>query len=285
MPVCLIQVPYMIGDERHGASKGPALYARKAIDLLAGKQIGATTDRVERGESFRDSVSASRAVNRQLAQVVRRAVAEGRLPLVLAGSCDASMGILAGFDHVRCGVVWFDAHGDFNTPDSTVSGFFAGMSLAIITGHCYQSLWAQIGDNTPIPESATLLLGVRDLDPAERERLQRSAVQVVAWHDGKPIGDVLRALDILATRVQEIYVHIDLDVLDPLLAPGIVDSPVPGGLSLEDMEKTIQAAASRFRIRAASLTTFDPDRDPEQKTLQAGLRIVQALAREADRQV
>jgi arginase len=282
MPVCLIQVPYMIGDERHGASKGPALYACKAMDLLACKRIGVTTVRVERGESFRDSVSASRAVNQQLTHVVRRAVVEGRLPLVLAGSCDASMGTLAGFDHARCGVIWFDAHADFNTPNSTISGFFAGMALAVITGHCYQSLWSRIGDSTPIAESATLLLGVRDLDAAERERLQHSAIQVVAWHSGKPVGDVLTALDILATRVREVYVHIDLDALDPLFAPGIVDSPVPGGLCLEDVEKTIRAAAARFRIRAASLTTFDPDCDREEKTLRAGLRIVEVLAESAD---
>jgi len=236
---------------------------------------------VERGESFRDSVSASRAVNQQLAHLVRRAVVEGRLPLVLAGSCDSSIGTLTGFDHARCGVIWLDAHGDFNTPNSTISGFFAGMALAVITGHCYQNLWSRIGDSTPIAESATLLLGVRDLDPAERERLQHSAIQVVAWHNGKPAGDVFVALDTLAARVQEIYLHIDLDAFDPSVAPGIVDFPVPGGLSLVDMERIVRAAVTRFDIRAASLTSFDPDRDHEEKTLRAGLRILEVLAEHA----
>jgi arginase len=281
MPICLIQVPYMIGDERHGASKGPARYAQAAMDLLAERKIGVTTARVERGEPFRDSVSASRAVNQQLARLVRCAMAEGHLPLVLAGSCDASMGTLAGFEHARCGVIWFDAHGDFNTPDSTISGFFAGMSLAVITGHCYRNLWSRTGNSTPIAESATLLLGVRDLDPAERERLLSSAIQVVAWHDGKPVGDVFAALDNLAARVQEVYVHIDLDALDPGVVPGIVDFPVPGGLSLEDLEKILRAAVARFYIRAATLTTFDPDFDHEEKTLRAGLRIVEVLAEHA----
>ncbi len=278
MPVCLIQVPYMIGDDRHSASKGPARYARAALELLAAKGIAVTTERVERGQPFRDSVSASVAVNQQLAGLVRQAVAEGRLPLVLAGSCDASMGTLAGFDHARCGVIWFDAHGDFNTPDSTITGFFAGMSLAVITGHCYRNLWARVGSNVAIAESATLLVGVRDVDPAERERLERSAIQVVSWHDGKPLGDVLASLDALATRVEEIYVHVDLDALDPQIAPGIVDFPAPGGLSVAEMERILGAAAARFRIRAASLTTFDPDRDQGEKTLRAGLRIVELLA-------
>ena len=86
---------------------------------------------------------------KRLAPVVRRAIEAGQFPLVLAGGCDASKGILSGFDHGHCGVVWFDAHGDFNTPETTSSGYFDGMSLAVITGHCYQSYWAQIGNSTP----------------------------------------------------------------------------------------------------------------------------------------
>jgi arginase family enzyme len=82
-------------------------------------------------------------VGRALAPVVREAVRAGRTPLILAGSCDASMGVLAGVDHAGWGVVWLDAHGDFNTPESTVTGFFPGMSLATITGHCYRKLWAE----------------------------------------------------------------------------------------------------------------------------------------------
>jgi arginase len=278
MAICLIQVPYMIGDERHGACKGQSAIAQAAMDLLAGGQTTFTTVRVERREPFRDSVSASRAVNQELARLVRWAVGEGHLPLVLAGSCDASMGTLAGFDHAHSGVIWFDAHGDFNTPDSTISGYFAGMSLAVITGHCYRNLWAQTGDSTPIAESATLLVGVRDLDPAERQRIERSAIQVIAWHNGKPVEDVFAALDTLAARVREIYVHVDLDALDPSVVPGIVDFAVPGGLSLEDLEKILRAANSRFKIRAASLTTFDPDHDHEEKTLRAGLRVIELLA-------
>src|SRR5205823_4389432 len=103
---------------------------------------------------FRDSASASRVVNTKVQKAVKNAIGLRQLPLILAGSCDVSMGVLAAFDHSQCGVVWIDAHADFNTPESTVSGFFAGMSLAVISGHCYRSLWAEIGDSTPVPEAA-----------------------------------------------------------------------------------------------------------------------------------
>lgn len=231
----------MIGDERYGGSKGPLRFVQAGVEnLLAAKGVAVSVERVERGKPFRDSPSAPLAVNKQLEPIVRQAVAAGQLPVVLAGSCGVSMGILSGFDHARCGVVWVDAHGDFNTPESTITGFFAGMSLAVITGHCYKRFWAQMGNSAPISEAATLMLGVRDLDPAERERLERSAIQVVNWREGKAQADVLASLDQLAKQVQEVYLHVELDALDPQVATGVVDSPVPGGLSLQDIEGVIQ---------------------------------------------
>jgi arginase family enzyme len=77
------------------------------------------------------------------------------------------------------------------------------------------------------------MLGVRDLDPAEREPLGHSAIQVVKWHEGKPQSDMKIALDRLARQVSEVYVHIDMDTLDPRVAPGVLLAPVPAGMSLE----------------------------------------------------
>lgn len=279
MPICLIQVPYMLGDEHHGASQGPQRFLQAGAEKrLAAKGIAVSVERVERETPFSDSASASLAICKSLAPIVRKAMTAGQVPLVLAGSCDVSKGILSGFDHSHCGVVWIDAHGDFNTPETTLSGFFAGMSLAVITGHCYQEYWRQLGNSAPISEAATLLLGVRDLDPAERERLERSAIQVVPWREGKSQADVLAGLDALAERVPEMYLHLDLDALDPQVAPGVVDHPVPGGLSLEAMEAVVRAATARLRVRAAALTTYNPDRDQHEKTLRAGLRFIELLA-------
>lgn len=271
----------MIGDERHPASRGPERLALASAERLkAARGIAITIKRVERSTPFRDSASASLAVNRQLARIVRQAMTAGQLPLVLAGSCDVSAGVVSGFDHSRCGVVWVDAHGDFNTPESTITGFFAGMSLAVLTGDCYRNLWAQIGNSVPIPKPAALLMGVRDLDPAERERLARSAVQVVEWRNGEAQGDIVASLDRLAGYVAEVYLHIDMDAFDPQVAPGVVDSDyrVPGGLVLRDMEAIVRAAAARFRIRAATLATYNPELDEADRTLRAGLRTIQLLA-------
>jgi arginase len=277
--VALVVVPYAIGDERHAASAGADHLVRAgAARALSAHGVAATVERVERGVPFADSTSASLAVNKELASVVRGVVASGRVPLVLAGSCDVAMGVLAGFDHARAGAVWIDAHADFNTPETTVSGFFPGMSAAVVTGHCYRSLWGAIGDNTPLPEAAVAMLGVRDLSPeAERERLERSAIDVVPWQDGRPASDVGRSLDEVRRKVDEVYLHVDLDGLDPEAAPGVVDAPVPGGLSLADAEATIRAVAARFAIRAVALTTYNPERDEDDKTLRSALRLVELV--------
>jgi arginase len=279
--VALVQVPYMLGDECHPAAAGPARYLEGgAAELLRAKGLGVTVEQVARrgGASFRDAPAASLAVNLELAEAVRRALAAEQLPVVLAGSCDASLGVLAGFDHERRGVVWIDAHADFNTPESSVSGFFPGMSAAVVAGHCHRELWAQIGDATPVAEEAMLMLGVRELSPeAERERLERSAVRVVPWRGGRPEEDVDAALDELARLVAAVYLHVDNDAFDPATAPGIVDEPVPGGLSLEQMEEILRGVASRFRVEAAALTTFTPARDEDDRTLRAGLRVLDLL--------
>jgi arginase len=285
LQVSLIEVPYHAGDDRIGSSKGPRrLLEAGAEEVFVARNVGVAVEHVERACRFRDTAVSAARVNRMLAEVVRRTIEDGRLPIVLSGSCNSSLGVLSGFDHSDCGAVWLDAHADFNTPETTESGFFAGMSMAIVTGHCYVNYWAQSGDNTPLAEDAVAMFGVRDLSPdAERDRLERSPIAVVAWRDGSAQSDVQATLDQLAQRVDEIYLHVDFDAFTPDVAPGVVDEPVSGGLSLEDAENIIRGTAARFRIRAGTLATYTPDLDVDDKTLKVGLRLLDLLAEYASR--
>jgi arginase len=279
MDVCLIEVPFHAGDDGHPSSRGPRrILEEGAAQLFAERGVTVTVEHADRESRFRDTASSSAEVNRHVAALVRQAVVEARLPVILAGSCNSCLGVLAGFQHVHCGAVWLDAHADFNTPDSTSSGFFAGMSAAVITGHCYRHYWSQIGDNTPLAENTVAMFGVRDLSPqGERERLERSAIQVVEWRDGQPDRDILETLDQLVRRVPEVYLHIDFDAFAPHIAPGVADEPVPGGLTLEQAETIIRATAERFRIRAATLATYTPDRDHDESTLRVALSLIDLL--------
>lgn len=280
MQIALILVPYNCGDERHGSSKGADKLVQAGIDkILENKGHSVTIKRVERTAAFRDSASSSLEDCRETARLVNEAVFSDQFPLVLAGMCDVSKGVLSGFDHSGCGVIWIDAHGDFNTPETTVSGYFPGMSLALITGRCYKNYWAQIGNSTPISEAATLIIGVRDLDPLERDLLEHSEVRIVPWKEGAPQTSVTDALDRLAGGVRDVYVHIDLDAFDPSLAGGISDYPVPGGLSLKDMEDLFRETASRFRIRAATIATYNPGIDKDGKALKVVLGTLEMLVK------
>jgi arginase len=279
-------VPFMAGDATHPVCRAPDHYARGGAErLLEGKGVLAGSQRVGVRRPVRHDVpSASAAVSQPIAMAVRAAVAAGRLPVVLAGSCDAAIGVVAGLGRGRCGVVWIDAHADFNTPQSSASGFFPGMSLAIVTGHCYQQLLATLGGRPAIPEELVVLAGVRSLSPpAEARRLRNSAIHVVPWKQGRPQGDIVSALDALASRADEVYLHIDNDAFDPSTAPGIVDQPVPGGLSLAQMEDMIHALTTRLPIRAATIATYTPANDHKDRTLTADLRIIELLAEYAER--
>jgi arginase len=268
--VCLVEVPFMCGDAGHPAAEGPSR-AAAALGREGGCSVAAAPD------AQPGTIAASLAVDRGVARCIRDAVARGETPLVLAGSCDAAIGVVAGLDRPGLGVVWLDAHGDFNTPESSVSGFLPGMSLAIVAGHCHEEVWAQLGGGRPVRESDIALLGVRDLSPAaERERLHRSDVRVVAWRDGAAERAVSAVLQQLSSR--EIYLHIDLDALDPHVAPGVVDDPVPGGLTLEDATAIVRAVRERFAIRAAAITTYVPARDRDDRTLRAIVRLSEVIA-------
>jgi arginase len=274
----------MAGDAAHPVSEAPGRYAQAgAGQLLTGQGVLASVHRVDALPAAGDDMAAaSAAVNQVLQVTVRQEVTAGWLPVVLAGSCDAAIGVSAGLDPGRCGVVWVDAHADFNTPRSSASGFFPGMSLAVVTGHCHQQLWASLGGRPPIPEELVVLAGVRSLSPpAEARRLGRSAIHVVPWKDGRPAGDLAAALDELASRADQVYLHIDNDAFDPQAAPGVVDEPVPGGLSLAQMEDLIRAVTARLPIAAATIATYTPVNDQQDKTLAADLRIIELLAQHA----
>src|SRR3712207_473041 len=155
-------------------------------------------------------------IDRLVSERVREAVTGGELPLVLSGNCIASVGTISGAGPENLGVVWFDAHADFNTPETTTTGFTDGMGLAVAVGHCWRRMAEGISGFSPIAEGDVVLAGVRDVQPAEEERLANSNVSVVGGERfGREGPRVLaQALDGLAAGVGRVYVHLDLDVLD-----------------------------------------------------------------------
>jgi hypothetical protein len=161
--VRLIQVPYHLGRKGEVLGAGPAPLAHA---------IGGDSVVVERPGEFRNEAKAVFEVVQALATAVRETVDDGLFPLILGGNCSSALGAVTGLDR-DVGVVWFDAHGDFHTPDSTPTGFLEGMVLALLTGEGWDEL--RRGLRT-VPPDRVVLVGARDFEPSEEERLARSAI-------------------------------------------------------------------------------------------------------------
>ena len=282
MKVEIIAVPYDFGhgNERMGAGPQHLLEAGLGARLTeAGHQVQVRLLEPPLGASPAD-IPAAFGVAAAVADAAREARAGGSFPMVLSGNCGpASLGCVSAL-RPSPAVFWFDAHADFNTPETTVSGFLDGMSLAALTGRCWAELAASVSGFAPVSEDAVVLVGARDLDAEEAVTLAASAVRRVG------VEGLRRELPMTLTeppgRRATAYLHLDLDVLDP--SEGIVNCyAAPGGLRRADVEWALASIAEAFRVEAAALTALDPKSDVTGRACAAalalGVALVDAVAR------
>ena len=168
MDIQIIQVPYDSGHFDLRMGLGPAHFLQHGLAKQlqdAGHQISET--RLHCAADPMNPVATTFSINRLLAKHVRLALQHHSLPLVLAGNCNSCIGSIAGAGEERLGVIWFDAHADFNTPDTTLSGYIDGMGLAMATGRGWKNLMVEIPGFKPVPDKRVILVGARDLDHEE----------------------------------------------------------------------------------------------------------------------
>ena len=279
MNIQIIQIPYDSGHKGIRTGRGPEHFIQNRVDQIlrdAGHQIGSY--RIESRDAFTTEIGTTFELNRLLAEQVSSSISRRIFPIVLAGNCNSCLGTLAGIGQDRLGIVWFDAHGDFNTPETTMSGFFDGMGLAMATGRCWRSLLGTIPGFRPIPETNVLHIGARDLDRDEERLLRQSEIEVVmpGEEESRFRKAVDTALNKLKDKVTGVYMHVDMDVLDTGEAlPNHL--AVPGGLSVETVEEIIEIVKERFEVCAGAITSFGPSYDKDDRVLGAGIRIVKAF--------
>ncbi|MBL8055041.1 MAG: arginase family protein, partial [Anaerolineales bacterium] len=181
MQLTLIPSPFSLDQLRVGMGRAPeALLAAGLADRL---RAGGHTVRVAERATELGAGDRLTRIGRHLAglaQAVAEAAQAGALPVVLGGDCLAAIGVVAGLRRApagELGITWFDAHGDFNTPATTISGYLGGMPLACCCGRGLDELRAAAGLTQPVAEAHVALLGVRDLDPAEAALLDSTPVQ------------------------------------------------------------------------------------------------------------
>ncbi|MEO8575320.1 MAG: arginase family protein [Gemmatimonadales bacterium] len=250
-------VPYDSGHRARRMGAGPARLLDEGLERRlqeAGSSVKTTP--IELPDNFFPAEPAAAfALHRVLARAVGDASSRNAFPLILAGNCNTCLGTISGLRVPDIGIVWFDAHGDFNTPETTPSGFFDGMALAAATGRCWKEATSFIPGFHPVEDRRIVHLGARDFDIGENAMLAASKVEVVP---AKRVRQGLSAIfDARKSHTRDVYLHLDLDVLD--IGEGKVNAySIAGGLTAEEIRNAIGEIGSAFRIRAAGITAYDP---------------------------
>ena len=203
-----------------------------------------------------------------LAATVAEHLASGFRPISTAGDCCSTIGVAAGLQ--RAGVdfllIWLDAHGDFNTWETTPSGFLGGMPLATLVGRGEQTMPEGVG-LLSLAEGRILLMDARDLDPAEKTALLESEIVRLTNVD-----------DLIRHPLPElpIYVHIDVDIIDPREAPAM-NYLAPGGPSVDELQEAFRYLARTGDIKAISMSTWNPELDSNGRTRKVCMNLLDSL--------
>jgi arginase len=278
-PVHIIGVPLDLGGARRGVDMGPSAFRIAGL----GEQIAAIGRAVvDKGNlpapipETQDTIDNQKRYIRQIASVCRslydtclESLQQGAVPLVLGGDHSVAAGsVAASAAWVRqttnkpLGVLWVDAHGDMNTPQTTTSGNVHGMPLAALLGRDPQEL-AAIGATPAVLPEHTVLVGIRNLDEEEKAQIRAAGVHVFTMKDidrGGIATVAERAIELASAGTGGIHVSFDLDVCDPTVAPG-VGTPVRGGFNYRESHMIMELVADSQRLVALDLVEVNPTLD------------------------
>lgn len=218
----------------------------------------------------------------KLALEVEKALEDGARPIILGGDHSIAAGSVSGLSSFykkqgnRVGVIWFDAHGDMNTPETTPSGNIHGMPFAAILGRGPEELTNIGGFSPKVEADDCVLIGARSVDPAEAIALKTSGVRVITMRelDEKGMSAVMdEAMWRASRRTAGFHVTMDMDFVDPDYAPG-VGTPVPGGPTYRESHLAMEKIADSGKMLSFELTEVNPVLDMENRTAELGVQLI-----------
>ena len=288
MNVRIIGIPLDLGQALRGVNMGPSAvrYAGLADRL---RQIGyRVTDNGNINIPIRETLiktgeenvlSAIIRASEKIYTAARVAVEEGSLPVFLGGDHSIAIGSIGGVTHNEpCGVIWIDAHGDYNDPEISESGNIHGMPLSILMGKGCTELINIGRPGAKLKPENVVLIGVRDLDIKERKVLRESGIKVYTMRDIDEQGMskiIKSALDRLSS-VDKIHVSLDVDGIDPRFAPG-VGTQVPGGLTDREAHLLMEILADSKKLSSMDIVEINPMLDRYNQTAQLAIELTASL--------
>lgn len=287
--ISIIGIPMDFGQELRGVDMGPA--AVRYTGLVSRlRELG--HDVVDTGDlaiPIRDSEISKSGPDRdkekylsEITQICtaifkagRPVVKSGRFPLFIGGDHSIAVGTVAAVTNDDpTGLIWIDAHGDFNTPETSPSGNIHGMPLAALIGEGHKEL-VDVGRPGPkiLPENI-VMIGQRDLDVAEKKRLKASGITVFTMReiDEQGISSVANKALMKFVHLKRIHLTVDMDALDPVEAPG-VGTPVPGGITYREAHLLMEILADSGKVTSMDLVEINPILDVANKTAELAVEL------------
>ncbi|PHR26729.1 MAG: arginase [Desulfotalea sp.] len=284
----IIGIPMDLGQNHRGVDMGPSAvrYANLAQCL---EDLGHTCldsgDITIPGRYALDDTSIEKRLPliskacEKAYELGRAAIDAGEIPIFLGGDHSASIGTVGGVTHnCEVGLIWIDAHGDFNTPASSYTQNVHGMALATLLGQGSQEL-INVGRPGPkVKPENTIMIGIRDLDPEEKILIKQSGCTVFTMRDIDEMGIrgiLSKTLNILK-NLENIHVSLDLDVMDPLDAPG-VGTPSQGGLTYREGQLIMEILSDTNKIHSVDIMEINPILDIQNRTAQMAVNLISSL--------
>ncbi|GAB4543087.1 MAG: arginase [Anaerolineales bacterium] len=280
MKIDIIGVPIDLGADRRGVDMGPSAirysHLQKKLEELGYDVQDAGNVEVPIAEMCKITdprlkyIDCIVPMSRRVAGAVSTSIQAGRFPLVIGGDHSLSIGSVRGAArNKKIGVIWIDAHADFNTAETTPSGNIHGMSLAALTGAGDKALTQLWDEPVPVIDPArAAVIGARDLDAGEKANLKKAGVLVMGMEQIDRYGMVSvveRAIAQVSQDVDGIYLSLDLDALDPEHAPG-VGTPVPAGLNQRETHLACEMIHETGKLIGMDLVEVNPILDSQNRT-------------------
>jgi arginase len=296
MKVRVIELPLDFGASRRGSDMGPSAIrlaglkqalsdaGHESEECFPGIPVPAQ-EFLSEGDGSAKYLAPIAAACGELARRVEQALDEGRFPLILGGDHSIAIGSLSGLGaayrkrEASWGALWVDAHGDFNTPETSPSGNIHGMALAAACGYGRRELTALYGDFTKLEAAHVALVGVRDLDRKEKDLMRQAGLRVFTMTEVDRLGIAQTAREIIAffrERVDRLHVSVDMDALDPLIAPG-VGIPLTGGFSYREVLLLSEELAASGLLGSAEVVEVNPVLDVRNQTARMAVEIISRL--------
>ncbi|KAF2095769.1 Arginase/deacetylase [Rhizodiscina lignyota] len=260
--VTLILSPYHVGNYNVDVGAGPLRVLNHGlISALEELGVKVKVEEIPRADTLIGEIGKSFELLRRTSKLVRQAKMANSFPIILSGNCMATVGVAAGIGAADLGCVWFDAHDDYHTPDTMMSGYLDSTGVSMMSGESFKALMGTVPGHEVFDLQRFIFCGIRDVTGVERKRVQEGGMGAV-WGGTDVVVDFAQELGKAIDRrpSKATMIHLDLDVLDDSLGK-VNRFSAPGGLFEADLQACLRTIVEKTIPASLTVASFDPSLD------------------------